>query len=523
MGASFFPTFDGLPQVATIAAGAVGSGRLVDLPVPTSARSAVVFVQNVKDYFRWNPTDTATADGITIVAALANGASAGRWERMRIPAREWMAQLTWFVDPSNVAASDENDGTTALTPLKTDAERQRRMGPTPTWNGGAYHLRYISDLTEADVCIIAGTRLSSSTIFLHGSATNGQGRATVYTVNADAVVTTLNRATNQPWQIASAGLPVSWTASGAVGKRLRRTNGTAIRGWVTKDLTAKTARCSQFLNPNTYSASFSPSQTTGTPANGDTFVVETLTQIPQFLCTLQQADDFSVNFVGIGLVIESLDVGPSEFRIASSDRICFDGCSVSLWETNDNKGVITFNECKVQNFGQVEGGNINFHAGYSNTQLILGLFGTNPLVLFDKDFTIQGVSGQGIKQWTGVLSTNDFAVFDCTGSAIEVNKTGLIMSAGTFWGANNTQYAFNFNHSGVFVHYASATTIFTVVGALGDISLLGRTSEHAFDDTAGTFTATRACSFANLAATVAAGGFGNSIVSPVNGCGMVGT
>src|SRR6266571_3474530 len=68
-----------LPQVNTIAVGAVGSGRLVDLAVPPAGgETSVVFVKSVLDFFRWDPVSTTAADAISVVALLANGVAAGR-------------------------------------------------------------------------------------------------------------------------------------------------------------------------------------------------------------------------------------------------------------------------------------------------------------------------------------------------------------------------------------------------------------------------------------------------------------
>jgi hypothetical protein len=50
----------------------------------------------------------------------------------------------------------------------------------------------------------------------------------------------------------------------------------------------------------------------------------------------------------------------------------------------------------------------------------------------------------------------------------------------------------------------------------GDIILAGETSAHAWDDAAGAYTARRSTTWANLAATVASGGFGGNAHEPTH-------
>jgi hypothetical protein len=510
----------------TVQTGAVGSGRLTDVSAPTLAAlaaGALAWVLSVKDWWRWDPVSTLTSDGIKVLNPIANGANPGRFIRELVPAPEWMKQLNWFVDPANVAASDENDGATGATPLATDAERQRRMGPNPLWDAGGYHIRFISDLPVSDVVRVVGTVAQTATLFFHGSATNGQGQSVLYTVAADAVVIALNRATNTPWQIASAGLPVSWTASGCVNKRLRRTNGTAVKGWVVKDLGAKNARCSQGLNANTYTVPCNISNTLWVPANGDTFVVEKLTVVPSLLVNLQPTDDFSVNTFGFSVIFESLDLGGTGFNFnvtwGGLNPLVFDGCELSLW-THNGQGFIQYQCCQVKNFGAPPGFFNDFHAGYSRTNLQLGTgesIGRGNSYLFEQDFMCQGAL---FNVQDGGINFRDVAVFD-TSSPFNFNTSlGGGFGNGTIWGSGNTGASVNIAGSGCVVQFLAGTT-FNIVSATADVRICGRVTEHAYDDGAGVYTAPRATSFANLLATVAAGGFGNSMLSPVFGSGLV--
>ena len=110
----------------TVALGASGSGRLIDVGLSGLVDGvSTAWVESVKDTWRWDATSTLTADNITVCNPTANGANPGRFIRELNPAPEWLQQTAWFVD---TAGNDENDGSTALTPVKTDIEIQRRWG-----------------------------------------------------------------------------------------------------------------------------------------------------------------------------------------------------------------------------------------------------------------------------------------------------------------------------------------------------------------------------------------------------------
>jgi hypothetical protein len=110
----------------TVATGLSGSGRLIDAGVSGLVDGvSVAWVESVKDSWRWDATSTLTADNITVCNPTANGANPGRFIRKLIPAPEWLQQASWFV---STAGNDENDGNTALTPVKTDVEIGRRWG-----------------------------------------------------------------------------------------------------------------------------------------------------------------------------------------------------------------------------------------------------------------------------------------------------------------------------------------------------------------------------------------------------------
>lgn len=92
----------------------------------------MVYVQSVRDYWKWVPASTATDDSTGAAAQLqycnptVNGANPGRFERLFIASPDWLLQ-NFFVNTAT--GHNENDGATALTPINNDREIFQRWGP----------------------------------------------------------------------------------------------------------------------------------------------------------------------------------------------------------------------------------------------------------------------------------------------------------------------------------------------------------------------------------------------------------
>lgn len=90
----------------------------------------LVYVQSVRDYWKWVPTSTATDDCTGAAAKLGycnptvNGANPGRFERLFICSPDWLLQ-NFFID-NGAAGHNENSGATALLPLNNDIELYQR-------------------------------------------------------------------------------------------------------------------------------------------------------------------------------------------------------------------------------------------------------------------------------------------------------------------------------------------------------------------------------------------------------------
>lgn len=428
-----------------------------------------------------------------------------------------MAQLNWYIDPVN--GSDSNSGATASAPLKTDGERQRRMGRNPIWNGGqllpttsaVYNIYYLNDLPVSDAVIFEGSRARNVSIFLHGSTTPGNGQSILFsgTVNA---LDTLDRTAgvNRSWQITANALPATWNGLGLIGKRIRMTSGASLgaKSFAIKDLGAKKARQCQFLAKNTYTQPFTLSTTVAGPALNDTFVVEKLTHIPLFLWTISNIDDAFFNSTFQPFVVESLEIGTGgDMILNGADSIIFDGCIVALFETVGS-GYVTMGSCR-QTESSLSGGwaSWGIFAGYSDTQGNWGL-GSVPFIIIDKDFMMQGAS----LTIQSFLQISDIASFDSPTDGFVV-ASQRVQFFKTIWGqgAGGSGIRMLANNS---ASYALATTVFNIASTGQNLMFGARTSVERFDPAGPAFTAAIATSFANLAAALP-GGFGGHIVDNV--------
>lgn len=91
----------------------------------------MVYVQSVRDYWKWTATSTAVDDSTGAAAQLrycnptVNGANPGRFERMFLCSPDWLLQDFWI--DTGAAGHNENSGLIGA-PLNNDAELYQRWG-----------------------------------------------------------------------------------------------------------------------------------------------------------------------------------------------------------------------------------------------------------------------------------------------------------------------------------------------------------------------------------------------------------
>jgi len=268
--------------------------------------NTLVFVKTVGCYF-YLATSALTVDHITVETA--SGLAGAQWLRLNATTSPiWAVRTTWWIDPQNVAASDENDGGTSGAPLKTYAELARRLFQAYL-NTGTVTVNVVSDSVAGDSAYFNFRSTSFRVTFASTTLASGTpiytGAVTTFTPQA----TTLAADDNE---LVDAGIPVSFTASGllANGALFKRTTSTASYWWACADLGTKTLRTSVPAAANNNSIV--------NPLASDTYAAYQLPQVPT-LGFARSADFLGVNFKEVNISVGLLE----QFQQWGSFTRCF--------------------------------------------------------------------------------------------------------------------------------------------------------------------------------------------------------
>jgi len=205
----------------------------------------IVRVQSYKDEFILDKVTIRTAIPNEVIASTSPTAW---WVRLEIKDPYWEIQPTWYIDPVNGNDENEGDIAGAGNALKTRAEYARRTDGT--------QLR--SNVTITIASSLGATDIRIPHRMQTGVSINGvprfiilyQGVKTLLFTGVITALTNRNGATSQQTLMTIAGIPVSWTASGLVGKIVEYDDGVGgfVRSTVVRDQGAKQAWLSPPLN-----------------------------------------------------------------------------------------------------------------------------------------------------------------------------------------------------------------------------------------------------------------------------------
>ncbi len=416
------------------------SGKtLVALDKPefrTTERSLVCYVATVGDCFRLEMNSSLTADGITIVTA-AGGT--GRWIRLNVPNQEFFPKTFWAIDP--VSGNDENQGWGAslgaadLVPLKTLGELDRRLSGHPGYTAPCvYHV--LNDIPSTDQAKMRNIKTMNGVgypVFLGKLGTPlFSGTITGWAAAVPA--------SNTGYQMTITGIPISWTASGLVGKMIQNTAGTK-RSFVLKDLGSKTALVKQPMigNGNT---NYSSSSAVTNFTNGEAVEVYNLYVMPSHPFIEDNM------FVGSELleVRGYLATGDDVGILGASSPRCH--CCVIKgisWNGTTN-GVLS--NCLFLSSSSIIYG--------SSGLLVDGCAILNTTLEFDGGtqlprFSLTQVNSQTILTNAACMIANssfvDYATFNSFADSMTIDKGASLMmlsSGQKIYGTNNTGYIFNF-------------------------------------------------------------------------------
>lgn len=252
---------------------AVGTRKLNAEPIAGYNAAKLAWVVTVGDWFRFDPASTLTADGITVVTA-AGGA--GRWIRLLVPNPAWQARTAWVVDTAAGGSSDENDGLTSGTAIKTLGEVARRMREARITTSTVVDI--LSDLDALDQPVFQGVRCvrnSTSIVRLYFRGNVGTPLATGAFSAVRAALSVDLPTTNDYRVTNNAG--ISWNVSSGVV--YKRTSGAQVWWWAAKDLGSNILRTSIPLTMTDTITDLGRTEVTLQP--GDTWAAYALPKINQ--------------------------------------------------------------------------------------------------------------------------------------------------------------------------------------------------------------------------------------------------
>lgn len=451
-----------------------------------------------------------------------------------------VSQLEWWFDSVN--GKNSNGGTSASDALQTPDALTRRVGSSPEWTAGAYHFYFLNDCpaTAAGVIRFQGFRSSNASITVHGSATPGQGQSGLVNGNPfipfTAAITSVNALDRvgppqRSWQLVCAGIPVSWTASNLVGKRIRWTSGISALSWVEIDKTAKTAEIAQVLTTSTFSPQYQQHLTAQIPAGAQTFIVERLTQLPQVIVTLNVVDDYTTNTSLAGLVFDSVEVGKiftQNLAINSTESIVFDGCIVQMNESVVAAGFIDCQNCQFSQCNWASAGvQGQIFGGFAPSTCTVS-FASSDLVV-EADFQVRG--GDKVQILGGLTHLYRMAVFDTTGQCgvryrggkLQFHSGSVLEPAGPsrVWGSGNAGVGVGLGGGNVLLwdNTAFAANAISITGVSGDFSFDSFLTGFPFNVGTRVYDPAVPCTWTN-AASGTLGGTPFKAIDPRSGAGL---
>ena len=468
------------------AANVAALSTIGDTALSDNAEAAVL---TLDQRFALVKSSTATPDGITVVATKSG---VGRWIRKLTPVPKYTAQTTWYVDPQNALASDENTGLSG-SPLKTLAEVSRRLVVADVTN---YTVNLLSDTQAGDTwnynphwSSTFSNPLSNATFgtvtiqgkqtaVLAGNVVQGSGTTTLGTTPSSNQQAQLNAGFSWATYVGSMVVMKTGTMAGYIA-------------WVLKDLGSNTARISNWWLPGT-----APLVGNGTsaalgacPANGDTFDIVSFTKFNG--SALHSGNAIrnvtvwnSVAFPSTSVfVVEGCDVRPSmclfqcSLSPATNRGQAFNGTLRmfgSLYApTGSPNGVAVFDE----RFRLVNSAMLNTAVNGQNTgrlEIINSVFQNCPVRCGRSFPGFGGDTSETGGQLAVFAGTYGMGIFDSPTHGLEIVREADVTVDAPLYGSGNTQFGAYVNDGGHLMFRSGQSP--TVTGTSGDVQLGGATN-----------------------------------------------
>lgn len=435
-----------------------------------SISGGVIFIEDLKAQFVFDPTSVATPDGITVSV----GSKPGRWLRNNTPHPSWQSQTTWHINES--IGNDHSNGLASNTALASYAELYRRVGCR--WRINSVVNVYLdSNITDINLSISCGP---NAQVFFHGTRTTvGTGTVTAFSADPHTGEATLLTDTGR----------TTWPESSSV----RMTTGTNIdaRMWIAKDKTGGVARMSP---PITMDPAVDPFNTNEVALTiGDHYEIVNQTVITTITFDVDGQAGLSQNK---SLIIFT-DCDFPKLLVQGALPVVFVHCKFHFFESF---GAQTTNCCFTGLFISLVNGASN--AGLFYNMFFLNIYG---VWFFNQHPVFQNTSP--FMKSGAVLYFEDYAGFFDTTNPLVVYYGAKIYARHGLYGTGISGAAITVQPGGQF-RYTS--TVFSFTGQTNDVVLSGRTSTPRIDPIANTVGAAVTTSFTNLALSFGSGGFGGS-------------
>jgi hypothetical protein len=402
----------------------------------------VGYVGSVRRYYQITRDTSLHASGTTIIPTFSGN---GYWVALDISSDAWSYQPTWYIDATN--GSDENDGSTALTALKTWGEFRRRVRLV----GVSMTVNILTNLTEGIVGVFESL-IAGLTLTINGTPTVlvDAGAATTFT---DPVLTlgACARGTMTSGAVAD--------FAPYVGKFLR----TPAGKWAPILGSSAGAPYLPFWSDNTFGGGMNTK-----PANNTQVDIVALTSVLTIqLVTLGDLVPY-INY----LAFTSGDFDKSASVTTSNDvnGATFFACSFEgTWTNGSDCYAIA---CLLTGSGNVflyEP--VSFVGGGSTRSISLlegGRAAFQGFIINGGKLQVGNGSSPGFPTAVTVYSGLGLGVFSSAGNGIEVGA-GAIITGANLYGASNGGYGITVNYGGK----VQVTAAPTITGTSGDLQFCG--------------------------------------------------
>lgn len=478
------------------------------LSLTASGVGDCVFVQTYRDFFVASLRASPPALASDTVLAHASGGN-WRWERAQIAHASWAQQAAIYLDAA--VGNDENDASQATNgggkvgPIKTHAELVRRLGRI-------YSPQIVQTLFATGDC---GPLIWTITAPPTGSSAyvHYRGALVAQTTTAISSVVSFNRATNTD---ASFHGDAGWTTSAEIDRLVIDATGRST--WVIEQGGGASggsadAVVAPWCSIDLIAMSGSTSPTSGNTNNGTTITSYTQACTWSAATIVVSGNYFAVSDVIFGSFVRLFSQGANVF---------LNRCVVT-GTLRCSGGNIYRNWCRYGvGMAQSPDGNDNYTRAFCNgglSRVAWSNGATTPSgVTLRNDLVFTGI-GYGTLAQEGRLFLDGCCFRNVTaGALITFSGLGTARINGALWGAGNTVPIAALDRGSRITTNQAAAAITVARSATSDFTFAGNTTARALDTVTGLKTLARTLNWANLEASVATTGFGQTMGDESTDC-----